>query len=326
MMKNGDTRLSFLTWNLYLGADIEALLTTPPPPNQIPIRVTEVFRKVLATNFPVRVKAIAREIAFKKPDLIGLQEAVMWQQVIPYFRTITIDFLQLLLDELKKIGLHYDIAAQNSNVSVELPDSQGNIIRLLDRDVILIRNSRKLNIVNKKEANFKTNLNVQIAGQSFKVVRGWSFVDVKTNGKTFRVLNTHLDPTAKIQVEQVNEILVGPANTILPLIIMGDLNSDAVTHDTPTYGIMMNSGFHDLWRMVGNGPGLTCCQNDDLLNPVSSLNTRIDYLLFKNGWKPLEADLVGVNLIGKTNTNFWTSDHAGLIGRLMISENFFKNI
>jgi endonuclease/exonuclease/phosphatase family metal-dependent hydrolase len=318
MMNNGDIPVSFLTWNLYLGADIEALLTTPPPLNQIPVRVTEVFQKVLATNFPVRVKSIAREIALKKPDLIGLQEAVIWQQVIPYFRLVTIDFLQLLLDELKKLGLQYEIAAQNSNVSIELPDSQGNIIRLLDRDIILIRTSRKLKIVNKKEANFKSNLDIQIAGQTFKTVRGWSFVDVKTDGITFRVVNTHLDPKAKIQVEQIKEILDGPANTILPLIILGDLNSDAVHHDTPTYRILINSGFKDIWRKVGNGSGLTCCQGADLLNSVSGLNSRIDFLLFKNGWKPISATLVGDNSNEKTYTGLWPSDHAGVSGTLIL--------
>lgn len=63
-MKN---RLSFLTWNLYLGADVNPLFTATP--DQIPQRVTEVFRQFLATNFPVRVKAIAREIA--TPDYYG---------------------------------------------------------------------------------------------------------------------------------------------------------------------------------------------------------------------------------------------------------------
>jgi hypothetical protein len=94
-----------------MGADLNPLLTATP--DQIPQRVTEVFRQFLATNFPVRVKAIAREIASKKPDFIGLQEAELWQLVIPNFRVVTYDFVQLLLVELKKRGLHYEVAAQN---------------------------------------------------------------------------------------------------------------------------------------------------------------------------------------------------------------------
>jgi len=82
-----DFCLSFLTWNLYNGADFTPLVTATPA--QLPERVTEVFRQFLATNFPVRVKAIAREIASKKPDFIGLQEAELWQLVIPNFRIVT---------------------------------------------------------------------------------------------------------------------------------------------------------------------------------------------------------------------------------------------
>ena len=40
---------SFMTWNLYLGADVTPLFTATP--QQIPQRVTEVFRQFLATQF-----------------------------------------------------------------------------------------------------------------------------------------------------------------------------------------------------------------------------------------------------------------------------------
>ncbi|HJV32110.1 MAG TPA: endonuclease, partial [Bacillales bacterium] len=160
-MKYGDfSPISFLTWNLYLGADITPLLKTQS--NQLSSQVTNVFRHVLATNFPLRAKAIARSIAMKKPDLIGLQEAVKWQLMYPSNQTVTMDFIQILLMELKKRGLNYDIAAYNQNVFSEFPDSYGNLIRLLDRDVILIRDHSNLKIINKEETNFKNNLIIRI--------------------------------------------------------------------------------------------------------------------------------------------------------------------
>ncbi|WP_371373478.1 hypothetical protein [Sporomusa aerivorans] len=119
--------LSVLTWNLYNGADLAPLGTATP--NQLPRRVTEVFRQFLATNFLDRVKAIASEIALRKPKLVGLQEAEIWQLVIPNLEIVTYDFVQLLLQELASIGLSYEIAAQNRNFSAELPDSNGNLIR-----------------------------------------------------------------------------------------------------------------------------------------------------------------------------------------------------
>lgn len=309
-----DFCFSFLTWNLYNGADFTPLVTATPA--QLPERVTEVFRQFLATNFPVRVKAIAREIASKKPDFIGLQEAELWQLVIPNFRIVTYDFVKLLLTELKVRGLDYEIAAQNRNFSAELPDSNGNLVRFLDRDVILIRNGHGLKVINRKEANYEANLIVPIAGQPFEILRGWSSIDVKLNKHFFRMVNTHLEPDApNIQVEQAMELLEGPAKTKLPLIITGDLNSNADGSGTPTYGIFIDAGFRDVWREVGKGPGFTAHQDPDLLNAVSRLNSRIDFILFKNGWKPIKASLVGEKQDDRTSTGLWPSDHAGVSAR-----------
>jgi hypothetical protein len=310
-----NAHLSFLTWNLYLGADLSPLFTATPA--QIPQRVTEVFRQFLATNFPIRVKAIAGEIASKKPEFIGLQEAERWQLIIPNLKIVTYDFVQLLLQELKIRGLHYEIAAQNQNFSAELPDSHGNSVRLLDRDVILIRKKQGLKVIKRKESNFKTNLTVEIAGQPFEVLRGWSSIDVKWDGRIFRIINTHLEPIVPaIQVAQATEILKGPANTKRPLIITGDLNSNADGTGTPTYGLFIAKGFHDTWLEVGEGPGFTCCQDADLLNAVSGLNIRIDFILFKNGWKPIKADIVGKEQRDRTSTGLWPSDHAGIYAKV----------
>nr|WP_256380553.1 endonuclease/exonuclease/phosphatase family protein [Pelosinus sp. UFO1] len=303
---------------MYDGADFTPIVTATPA--QLPERVTEVFRQFLATNFPVRVKKIACEIAAKKPDFIGLQEAELWQLVIPNFRIVTYDFVQLLLTELEEIGLEYMIAVENRNFSAELPDSNGNLVRFLDRDAILVRKRYEHKIVDKQEANYKANLTVQIAGQPFVILRGWSSVDVELDENIFRMINTHLEPNApNIQVEQAEELLAGPANTELPVIITGDLNSNADGSGTPTYGIFINAGFHDVWKEVGIGPGFTCCQAPDLLNAMSGLNSRIDFILFKNGWEPIEADLVGDKQDSRTSTGLWPSDHAGVSASLVLN-------
>jgi hypothetical protein len=251
-----------------MGTDLTPLMSALP--QQFPRRVTEVFRQFLATNYHARMKVIAREIALKKPTLIGLQEVVSWQLAIPNFRIVTFDFLRVLMIELNSRGLDYEIAVQNRNASAELPDSNGNVVRLLDRDILLIRKDHRLQVVRRNSANFKTNLTVQFNGQNFVIYRGWSSVDIRTDGQIFRVINTHLETIPEIQVKQAREILSGPAKTELPLIITGDLNSNATSSDTPTYSIFINEGFDDTWRKVGNGPGFTCCQDADLLNDVSN--------------------------------------------------------
>lgn len=316
--------ISFMTWNLYIGADLTPILTAAPA--QIPQRVTEVFRQFLATNFPVRVKEVAQQIVLKRPDIIGLQEAELWKLMVPNLPIVTYDFVELLLSELRKMGLHYEVAARNKNFFAQLPTSQGNEVAVQDRDVILIRQGSGLKVIGRKEANFNTNLTVRIGGpegQPFTILRGWSYIDVRANGRTFRVINTHLEPVSvpksvKVQVAQGNELLMGPANTNLPLIVLGDLNSNADGTGTPTYGNFINAGFRDIWIEAGKGQGFTCCQDADLLNALSSLNRRIDFILFKNGWKPITANVVGEEQCDRTPTALWPSDHAGVAASLAL--------
>lgn len=315
-MSSRDIDVSILTWNIYLGTDLTPL--TNASPEQIPERVTQIFRLFLATNFPVRARAIARAIASEKPDLIGLKEAELWELIIPTFGTVTYDFIKILLKELKERGLDYEVAAQNLNFSAQLPDSEGNSIRLLDRDVILIRKEKELKVIRRQEANFHTNLIVPVGGQPFAILRGWSSIDVKICGQVFRMINTHLEPAVEaIRNAQANEILQGPANTHLPVIIAGDLN--AVPNST-TYNLFINAGFRDVWSQVGRGQGFTAHQNPDLLNAVSLLNQRIDYILFKNGWEPDEAELVGESQKDRTKTGLWPSDHAGVYALLDLDD------
>ena len=306
MEKRNDFHLSFLTWNIYLGADL-----TPSAGGLTPAAVSQVFRQFLATNFPVRAKAIAREIASKKPKLIGLQEAERWELKIPNFPIVIYDFVELLLNELKERGLHYEVAAHNNNQNVpNIPDSNGNMISFLDRDVILIRKEHRLKVINIQEFNFTTNFN--------GFLRGWSAIDVKLDGHVFRMINTHLDPLDPgTRDAQAMELINGPANSNLPLIITGDLNS---TPNSTTHKIFINSGFHDVWSEVGEDSGFTCCQAPDLLNAVSRSNERIDYILFKNGWKPIEAELVGECRSDRTKTGLWPSDHTGVSSKLDLED------
>jgi hypothetical protein len=305
--KRNDFHLAFLTWNIYIGADLSPLIAGPSPQ-----RVTEVFRQFLATNFPVRAKAIASEIVSKKPDLIGLQEAARWVLEIPEFGIVIYDFVKILLDELKERGLRYEVAAENENLSAQAPDSNGNTISFLDRDVILIRKKNRLKVIDKQEARFVNNL---IIGP-FVIFRGWSAIDVKLDGHVFRMINTHLEPlNESIRNAQAMEILNGPADTKLPLIITGDINA---IPGSSTYNLFVNAGFQDVWNEVGEGPGFTAVQAADLLNNVSELSERIDYIFFKNGWKPIEADLVGEEQSDRTATGLWPSDHAGVSTRLKL--------
>lgn len=302
MGKRNEFHLSFLTWNIYLGADLTPLIPAPTP-----MAVTQVLRQFLATNFPIRAKAIAREIVSKKPDLIGLQEAIRLELNIPNFSTINYDFIELLLEELKERGLHYEVAILHTNLNLpNIADSNGNTIHFIDRDAILIRKDHRLKIINTQQGTFTANLS--------GFLRGWSLVDVKLDGQVFRMINTHLEPlNSMLRDSQALELINVPGNTNLPLIITGDLNS---IPGSSTYQIFVSAGFQDVWSEVGAGSGFTSYQTPDLLNATSTLNKRIDYILFKNGWSPICAKLVGESQNDRTETGLWPSDHAGVWAKL----------
>ncbi|MFJ8235740.1 endonuclease/exonuclease/phosphatase family protein [Ureibacillus sp. NPDC094379] len=314
--------ISFLTWNIYLGTDIGLLVDVQQ--DALLERISEVFQLFLATNFQARAKAIAEEIASKRPDIIGLQEAVQCSLNIEPFGLVVFDFIDILLHELKRIGISYQVTAINENfLSPALPDRYGNLIQLQDRDAILIRKDSKLKLIRKQIDNFKTNLMITVAGQLITIQRGWSSIDVLSKGKVFRVVNTHLEPVdERVRIAQVRELLGTPANTSLPVVILGDLN------DIPksvTLNLFNRAEFKDLWSEVGKGDGFTCCQAPDLLNPNSLLNQRVDYILFKNGWKALKANVVGEGQNDRTETGLWPSDHTGVFGGLSLKNHHHKS-
>ena len=70
------------------------------------------------------------------------------------------------------------------------------------------------------------------------------------------------------------------------MIFIGDFNTRADTGLDPTFATyqqFINAGFADAWRKRRPDPGYTCCQAQNLLNPSSALNQRIDLILSAAG-------------------------------------------
>lgn len=310
---------SVMTWNLYLGADLTPIFTAAP--EQIPERITEVFRQFLATSFPRRAKAIARQISMVQPDIIGLQESVLVELIPPDSHNVVYDFTDILLKELEYRGLHYIIAIQNQTASTVRPDSSGNTVSFTDRNAILIRKERKVEVINTLSNNFTANYEITLGDQPFVSIRGWSYVDANINGQIFRIVNNHLEPlSSDVQVAQADELLAGPGVTNLPLIFIGDYNSNASGNSTPTYGNLIAAGFQDTWLTAGNGSGFTAHQSSDLLNAESELNERVDLILIKNkdSFSAVKDILVGEKQSDRTYTRLWPSDHAGVAAKFRL--------
>jgi endonuclease/exonuclease/phosphatase family metal-dependent hydrolase len=171
-------------------------------------------------------------------------------------------------------------------------------------------------------------------GPDIVVKRGFVGVDVRADGKTYRVVNTHLeirqpspDPaSAIIQSLQAVE-LAGTLAVTTPagrtLILLGDFNSSPEDPGpiTPPYQVLAGSGFEDawldnLWAFL-NPDGFTCCQDADLANAASHLSERIDLVWVRSARSFQSALLV----TGRVPLLFspaphWASDHAGVFGAL----------
>jgi hypothetical protein len=66
--------LRVMTQNLYLGGDLVSLAQVGTPEDFV-TAAQAVLAQIAANNLPVRAEALAAEIAERRPDLVGLQEA-----------------------------------------------------------------------------------------------------------------------------------------------------------------------------------------------------------------------------------------------------------
>ncbi len=322
--------LKVLTRNLYVGGALERIFAATTPQEAIEA-ATVIWATVKATDFPERAEAIAGEIAAHHPHLVGLQEAAIWTTrdllATPPAPTVEFDFLQILLDELEERGLEYEAVASVNNLAAEVPvidptsPSGLELIGLLDRDVMLARSDlpgHVFEVTNPSGANFDAALSFEGPLGPVVVPRGWVAVDATQRGTTVRVVNTHLERVSPlVQEAQAAELLEGPADTALPILIMGDLNSAAGAggvpgqSDTSTYDDLIDAGFVDAWSEERLGPGFTCCHAEDLRNAVPLLAERIDLVLVR-GLGPRSATRLGEQPEDRTASGLWPSDHVGV--------------
>lgn len=315
--------------NLFIGTDLDPIFQAPTFPALVGA-TTLAFLHVQATNFAERAQALADEIEANDPDVVGLQEAVTILSDTPAdgpatpAETPVYDYLQILLDALSARGLHYAPAAVVTNADTELPTALGFDVRVVDHDAILVRTDQRvadLKVSNPQAANFATNLTVPTVAGPITLTRGWTSVDLKIRGRSFRVVNTHLETGASppVQLAQANELLAGPAAVDMPVVLIGDYNSRADGTGTPTYGALLAAGLQDTWSTLFPGdPGLTCCHETSLrlTGPADAFDERLDLVLTRGLFRSQDMDILGEELDDRTPSGLWPSDHAGVVAEL----------
>jgi endonuclease/exonuclease/phosphatase family metal-dependent hydrolase len=344
-------RVKVMTRNIYLGADLGPGLAATTP-EQFFTANGGILRQVTRTNFPLRAKALAAEILRNHPDLIGLQEVALWRTAPPSLdpiangpsaTTVRYDFLQLLLNELNRHKQRYRAVVVQPEFDFEAPanengvagDGPGGLLantelngRLTMRDVILARNKTTWT-TNPRAGHFTNLLNVTVSGIPIAVTRGWTTVDAKVkHSRWFHFVNTHLEAfddesvVPSIRAQQAGELVApgGPARAFpLPVILVGDLNSDRDTEvqpgDAQAYNVMAGAGFVN--RDTSNP--LSCCLSDPNLvgGSLADFDHKVDHVMTSspNLVQLQRAVVVG---LGKVNGLF-PSDHAGIVSTLRVT-------
>jgi endonuclease/exonuclease/phosphatase family metal-dependent hydrolase len=321
-----EKRVTVLTRNVDEGTDLDFILAAASSGtiDDLLAAVAQTYEEVAASNIPERASALAREIQETQPDLVGLQEVSIWRTG-PVFdpkpaRKVAFDPLKSLLAELERLGLQYEPAAIVTDFDFELPSALGIDIRRTDRDVLLVRTNSGVTLSNVQAHNFDTRLPLDspLLGQ-IEVPAGWISADVKIRGQEFRVVTTHLDNLSPdVRLGQAFELSQGATNTELPVVLMGDFNSDAESSDPDqngAYQLLLGAGLRDAWAEAHPGvQGFTWPLHDeDPFVPFTSASQRIDFVLFRGLNELPSAELIGNHLSDLTPSGLWPSDHAGLL-------------
>ena len=331
---HADRDLGVATYNLYVGADVALPIAAISTGDfaKIVAADTAFWQTVQTTDFHARAQAIAKQIDAEDPALVGLQEAASYF-VGPFDPTAQattplLNFENEILGALAARGLHYEVAARGTNADVEFPgliDANPGLddLRIVDHDIILARTdlpTSQLQLSDPQSVHFATNLVFPSPLGVTTVQRGWVSIDAKIRGKTVRFIDTHLDPYSPlVQRAQAAEMITALANTTTPVILVGDLNTAADGSTTATYGDFQAAGFADAWNEARpNDPGYTDGQEPDLMNAVSEVSKRIDFVLLRGDVIAKNADVIGEELADKTPSGLWPSDHAGVAATITV--------
>ena len=370
--KGKGTQLTVMSRNLYLGADLTPIITAPSIDQAVDAG-GEITNQVHATKFPsVRAASLAAEIKKRKPDIVGLQEAALWRTgpvdvgAVATPRASTIDpaggdFLADLLSAInakgkkasaakkgkKKGGVRYVLANVKPEFDAEFPvndNGSGSGLsgadhneRLTMRDAILVRKGVGIKFKNPTSGTFQTLLRVSVGGINFDVTRGWNAIDVKARGRSFHVVDTHLEAfdssgsnntnqgttlgKGDVRAAQATELVSpgGSAKSTRPVILIGDMNSDDDTvqpnGDRNAYAALTAGGLSE--RSTANP--LSCCLNDPFLvggpNSINDFDHQVDHILANTN----KIRFVKGFVDGRAPVNgLYPSDHAGLTSVLKI--------
>ena len=258
--QNRNRNLVVMSRNLDTGSDYKLVLQATSPAELV-LAVGATYKEIVDSNIPERADAIAAEIQQQRPDLVALQEVtkLLHGPLGGPAAIVDVDQLQALTAALELRGLHYGVLTSQQNSDLEFPAldlSRGWFdARVIDFDVVIARTDvpiSEFKVEGVTKQHFTNMLRFTMLGTSIEVPRGWIAVDVKLRGKPYRLVDTHLESIDyTVQARQAEELVNGPAIADVPVILAGDINSDASGSDpvlSASYQILVSAGFLDCPR------------------------------------------------------------------------------
>lgn len=310
--------VSVMTRNLDEGTDFGYIKQVAAGTLDFSTAVAMTYAEVAASDVCGRAARMADEIAATQPDVVSLQEAAVWtgpfQVNCPGAATPrTIDAEAALLTRLHADGAHYRVVKELDEFSSAPLGLVPPGLSFLDRDVLLARVEPpgQLSVSHVQAQHFSTL--VPILG--LPILRGWISADVTLRGRTVRVIGTHLESFSEpVQLAQGMELATGPAQTSLPVIVAGDLNTGPGSDQQQTYNWLTGTaGFTDSWAAVHPGQdGFTdAYYTEDPFTPTGGPTERIDLVLVRGRLVPSAVTLTGTS-------SPHPSDHAGVVATIRV--------
>jgi endonuclease/exonuclease/phosphatase family metal-dependent hydrolase len=345
---HGGRTLTVMTQNLYQGTEFKhfaALAGKKTSLEEALAATTTDYGTYLATRFKDRAKLLAAEIAEEQPDLIGLQEVATWHagpfvEEHPFAlpSAVSEDFTKELLAALGAEDMHYKVVSRrDNNFTLAFPIFTRTglaAVGMVESGEILARADLppgQLKLSNPQSGTYHARVPL-IANpldpdppHGFQFTNSWQSIDVKHHGRTVRFITTHLDalaPGGVVSGPQAQELLAGPANTSLPVIVTGDMNSGPISAPA-AYEAFLAGGLSDTWTAAGLGaPPLTCCHlapEDLSSDPKAPYTEDPDHIFTRGRFSVLDEHLVGNTAPEPAAAGFiWPSDHAGVVATLAL--------
>lgn len=318
--------ISVLTWNMYVGTDVDAVLAAlqSDNPSDVPAAIQAALTTLLQTDVSARAAAIADQVARHRPHVLGFEEVseVHVHLGMPGVPDVDLDYVPILRQALADRGLDYELVAVGPGLDVSLA---AGAVSLSDHDILLV-DADRVDVLGSEDHAFTYNIGDALPGVSLR--RGWVQARVEVDGTEYTIVDTHPESDQgavsfdELRAAQLSELTA----SVVPferVVLMGDLNGRP---GSAMYGVLEAAGFTDAWRALRPGAeGYTCCHLPDLSDLTGELDHRIDYI-FTRGLGRSGPDLQGaIDRLGDVPADrvqgpsyeMWPSDHAGLVARFL---------